>query len=84
MKTGIITIEKLLSLMCHNPRKRFDLPCGENDFSVWDLDREYGIESKEFLSMGKSTPFDGKRVFGKCVMTIYGGKVVWSENLTEK
>lgn len=84
VKTGIITIEKLLSLMCHNPRKRFDLPCGENDFSVWDLDREYGIESKEFLSMGKSTPFDGKRVFGKCVMTIYGGKVVWSENLTEK
>ena len=45
---------------------------------------EKKIESKEFLSMGKSTPFDGKRVFGKCVMTIYGGKVVWSENLTEK
>ena len=84
VKNGIITLEKLIECLSENPRRRFSLPVTENDFSVWDLNTEYEIDPENFLSKGKSTPFAGKRVFGKCLMTVYGGKIVWSENSTER
>ena len=47
------------------------------DITVFDLNAEYKINPDEFLSMGKSTPFEGKSVKGKCVMTMADGKIVW-------
>ena len=76
VKTGIITMEKLMELMSVNPRARFDLPMG-NDFSVWDLSEEYVVDPAEFLSMGKATPFTGTKLFGKCLMTVCDGNVVY-------
>ena len=46
-------------------------------FSVWDVETEYQIDPETFLSMGRATPFAGDTVYGKCLMTIYGGKMVW-------
>ncbi len=76
VKTGILTMEKLVDLLCVNPRKRFDIPMN-NDFTVWDLDYEFTVNPDEFLSMGKATPFDGAKLFGKCVLTVCDGKVVY-------
>lgn len=76
VKTGILPLERLIMLMCDNPRRRFGLPVVE-DYSVWDLDTEYVIDPKDFLSMGKATPFAGDRVYGKNLMTIAGGNIVW-------
>jgi len=76
VKTGLITMEKLMELMSVNPRARFDLPMG-NDFSVWDLSEEYTVDPADFLSMGKATPFTGTKLFGKCVMTVHDGNVVY-------
>ena len=47
------------------------------DLTIWDLDAKYTIDSREFQSMGKSTPFDGYRVYGKCLLTMAGGRMVW-------
>ena len=77
VKTGIITMEKLMELLVINPRKRFDIPLG-NDFSIWDLDAEYVIDPADFLSMGKATPFEGWRVQGKCMATVCDGKIVYT------
>ena len=63
VKTGVITLDRLLELICVNPRKRFNIP--NNGFSVWDLNSEYEIDPKEFISMGRATPFEGQKVFGK-------------------
>ena len=76
VKTNIIKIEKLIDLLCFNAAKRFGLNA-ENDFSVWSLEEEYKINPDEFVSMGKSTPFEGMKVFGKCLMTISGGRLAW-------
>ena len=76
VKTGIMTLEKLVELMSINPRKRFGLPETE-DFCVFDVSEEYEIDPNEFVSMGKSTPFKGKKVFGKCVLTVCDGKTVY-------
>ncbi len=77
VKTGIISLEKLIDLLCHNPRKRFGIPMG-NDFTVWNLDEAYTIDPADFLSMGKATPFEGWRVQGKCVATVCDGKLVYT------
>ena len=75
--TGILTLEKVIELLSDNPRKRFNIPLG-NDFSVWKLDEEFIVNPDEFLSMGRSTPFAGEKLFGKCVLTVCDGKIVYS------
>lgn len=76
VKADIISLEKLIELMSVNPRKRFGLPETE-DICVFDLNKEYVIDPEEFLSKGKSTPFCGEKVYGKCVLTLCDGKVVY-------
>ena len=75
---GILTSaeEKLVELMSIAPRKRFGIT-SDAGYCVWDIDEEYEIDPTAFLSMGRSSPFTGKKVFGKCLMTVYGGKTVW-------
>ena len=76
VKTGIITMERLMQLLVTKPRARFGLPLGE-DFSVWDLNAEYEIDPAEFVSLGKATPFAGWKVQGKCLLTVCDGNIVY-------
>ena len=76
VKKEIISLEKLIELLAINPRKRFNIPLG-NDYTVWDLKHEEEISSENFLSKGKATPFEGMKDFGKCVLTVCGGKEVF-------
>ena len=74
VKTGIITLEKLVDLLSTNPRKRFDIPL--NGYSVWDLDKKYTINEKDFKSMGKSCPFKGLEVYGERKITVINDEIV--------
>ena len=76
VKPGILTLDKLVELLCVNPRKRFGIGLGW-DFSVWDLEQSDTVDPGQFLSMGKATPFEGWRVTGKCLATVCDGKVVY-------
>jgi len=62
--------------MAEAPRSRFDLDT-DVGFTVFDLDTPYAVDPAAFLSMGKATPFEGKTVFGKCLMTVYDGRIVY-------
>jgi dihydroorotase len=75
VKTGEITMEKLLDLMCYNPRKRFGIELGES-YTVFDLEKKYKVDPQKFLSMGKATPFEGNELYGECLMTVKDGKVI--------
>ena len=77
VKTGIITLDKLIDLLVTNPRSRFGLPVG-GDFSVWDLEAEGIVDPQDFLSMGKATPFEGWPIQGKCLTTVCDGKQVYT------
>ena len=79
VKTGIITLEKLIELMSVNPRKRFDLPAND-DICIFDLESEYTVDPQEFLSMGKATPFAGEKLFGVCKLTVCNNKIVFNNN----
>ena len=85
VRKGVITIEKLIALMSENPRRIFRLggamQVGERaDIAVFDITKPYKIDSAEFLSMGKATPFEGEEVYGRCMLTLFGGEKVWEEN----
>ena len=84
VKSGEISLERLVELMCVNPRRRFGLPGGldagdEADFCVVDLNEKFTIDSKSFESMGRATPFDGMEVYGRVKYTAVKGEVVWQE-----
>lgn len=76
VKTGVITMERLMELLVVNPRKRFGIAL-DNDFSVWDLNASYKIDPERFVSLGHATPFEGTEVFGRCLLTVHNGKVVY-------
>ena len=76
VKTGVLPLELVIKMLTDNPRNRFGIQ-DEASLTVWDLSNQYKIDSNEFLSMGKATPFQSESVFGKCLMTVYGGKIVW-------
>ena len=76
VKPGILPLDGLLDKLVWSPRKRFQIPLG-NDFSVWDLSARYKIDPRDFLSQGRATPFEGWTVQGKCLATFYGGQAVY-------
>ena len=77
VKPGILSLNKLLELLCVNPRRRFGLPLG-TDYSIWDLNAAYPIDPEDFLSKGRATPFAGWQVSGKCIATVCDGKLVYA------
>ena len=78
VKTGILTMERLCELMSVAPRKRFNIK-SDAGFTVFKLDEKYKINPEDFLSRGKSTPFEGDEVYGKCLLTVYEGRAVYSD-----
>lgn len=79
VRTGILTQEKLVGLLSDAPRKRFGIPLDGEDYTVFEIAAPYMVDPAKFASMGRSTPFEGWTVFGKCVATVMGGKTVWQE-----
>ncbi len=77
VKTGFITMERLMELLVFNARERFRIPLNPNDYTVWDLGREFTVDPSEFLSMGRATPFEGWTLSGVCLLTVKDGKVVY-------
>ena len=73
---NIITLDRLVELMSFKPKERFGIDTN-NDFAVFDISEVYKIDPEDFLSMGRATPFAGREVFGRCLLTVHNGKVVY-------
>ena len=78
VRPGIMKLEELIYLMSDSPRQRFNIKT-DPGFTVFKLDEKYEINPDDFLSMGKATPFEGHEVYGKCLLTVYNGKTVYSD-----
>lgn len=73
---NIITLDRLVELMSFKPKECFGIDTN-NDFAVFDISEAYKIDPEDFLSMGRATPFAGREVFGRCLLTVHNGKVVY-------
>ena len=87
VKTGKMSIEKLMEIMHDAPMKRFgigrNIAEGETaDFAVLNITDKYTVDPEKFLTKGRSTPFAGAELYGECRMTVSDGRIVWQQ--TEK
>lgn len=84
VETNIISFPRLIELLHDAPCRRFGIPWGgmdgqSADYTIFNLNSTYSIDPGSFLSMGRATPFAGRQVQGRCVLTVAGGKVAWSD-----
>ena len=76
VRPGILTLERLMELLVTAPRARFGIPAGE-EWSLWEMSRPYTVDPTAFLSKGRATPFAGRTVYGRCCLTVCGGRTVY-------
>lgn len=79
VRTGLLSIERLIALMCTNPRARFGIT-SDVGWSAWNVEREYAVDPAAFVGMGRATPFEGRRVWGENLLTVYNGQIVYQKN----
>lgn len=83
VETGKVPLETIVNALCTNPRRIFGLPGGAieagqiADLTVLDLDRPGVVEPERFRSLGRATPFAGRRIDASVAMTICGGEIVY-------
>ena len=84
VKTGIITLQRLVELMHDAPCRRFGIGSelkegGIANFTVFDLEKSYTVDPAEFKTKGRATPFTGMELCGRCLLTMKDGAIVWQE-----
>lgn len=85
VKTGEISLEKLIDLMCYGPSRILKLGRGgfnvgdDADLAVFDLDNEFVFDKEKMLSKSRNTPYDGWKLYGETILTIMGGKVTYEK-----
>lgn len=84
VKTGIISLNRLVELMSVNPARILGIPGGHirpgdpADLVLADLDRTWVVEPEKLRSKSKNTVFKGMELTGKPVCTFCGGKLVYT------
>ena len=84
VKTGIITLEKLVELLNVNARMRFGIGTeikvgAPADLTLFNLNERFTVKKEDFVSLGKASPFEGEELFGRCKITFVNGQIVYSE-----
>ncbi len=83
VRPGILTLPQLIDRMSCAPARVFNLqggtlrPGSVADVTVFDPEARWKVDPERFRSKSRNTPFAGWEVFGKVVMTIVGGRVVF-------
>ena len=78
-----IDIVRLIEMYTVEPAKLLKLDAGtlsvgaSADVTLLDLDLEWTVRADEFQSASRNSPFDGRKLKGRAVRTIVGGKTVW-------
>ncbi|WP_029501670.1 dihydroorotase [Lachnoclostridium phytofermentans] len=83
VKTGYLSPMQMVEKMSYNPAKILGIDKGSlepgkmADIVIADFDAEYEIDATKFYSKGKNTPFHGRKVSGKVMLTMAAGEVVY-------
>lgn len=83
VKSGVITLNKLSEIMSKNTAEILGMNKGrvsigmDGDLVLVDLDKKVKVNSEEFHSKGKNTPFEGMEFYGEVKTTIKAGRVLY-------
>lgn len=78
-----LTLKRLIYLLTAGPAKAFRLKTGSlkkgrpADVTIFDPSRPHTLDAEKFHSKSRNTPFQGWKVKGKVLYTIYGGRIVY-------
>lgn len=84
VRTGVITLERLVQLFSANPARILKLDRGTlaknacADITIIDPELQCQVDAAKFASRSRNTPFDGWKLRGGPVMTIVKGRPVWT------
>ena len=85
VKKGVITLDRLIDLMCYGPSRVLKLGRGgmeagdDADLAVFDLDNEFIFDKEKMLSKSRNTPYDGWKLYGETLLTVMGGKKTYEK-----
>ena len=85
VKSNEITLNKLSEIMSKNGAEILGMNKGkispgfDGDLVLVDLDKKVKIDSNNFYSKGKNTPFEGMEFYGEIEMTIKGGRILYKK-----
>lgn len=80
---GVLTLPQLVERMSCAPARSFSLPGGTlaegspADLCVFDPTAEWTVDPAHMLSKSRNTPFGGRTLRGRTVLTVVGGAIVW-------
>ncbi len=83
---GLISVFDVVEKMHENPLRVFgiigrDFEVGnEATFTVVDLRKEWTVKPEEFYTKAKWSPWEGRKLKGKVVMTVLRGRVVMEDD----
>ncbi len=79
----VIDFPTLIERMSVAPARIFHLPGGSlargrpADITVFDPSREWVVDPEQFLSKGRNTPYAGRKLRGRAICTVVGGRIVY-------
>ena len=85
VKKGVITLDRLVELMCYAPSRILKLGRGgmeegdDADLAVFDLDNEFIFDKEKMLSKSRNTPYGGWKLYGETLLTLMGGKKTYEK-----
>lgn len=85
VREGVITPLRMAELLSTNPARILGVPGGTlkpgspADLTLIDPDRVWVVTEEELHSKNKNTPFLGREMRGRAVLTVVGGRIVWPE-----
>lgn len=85
VKTGKLTLARLIECMSQKPSdimklRRGTLDIGAPaDIACFDLENAFIFDKDKMLSKSRNTPFHGHELFGKCILTVMGGRTTYEE-----
>lgn len=83
VKTGVISLEKLVEMMSVKPREIFGFDGGKieigqtADLALLDVDKKWTVDIDKFVTMGRATPFENWQLQGENLLTICKGEIVY-------
>lgn len=81
--TGMLDLPTLVQRMSCGPARALGLPGGTlapgapADVTVFDPEQTWKVDPTRFTSLSRNTPFRGRRLRGRALRTIVGGRTVW-------
>jgi dihydroorotase len=81
VRAGVLSLGQVIARLSTNPARILGVPGGtleegaQADITVLDLERRWTVDVEQFKSKSRNSPFHGREMIGRAVLTIVGGEI---------